>query len=414
MSDIQISATLKTMSDALQTLSQSLENEKTQHIELLKKLNLHLSSSQEIIENNISDFLKKMELTELLNTVNESKSNIQNQKENIDKLNEEIESIDKNVKNSLSILDKQTEYISKKIQNNSNLIQTEIIKNVSVSVKESITTYFLIQFNEQNKQLISKITEANEKAVNDSVSIYKALTVEVKRIKSNHIESLENFKKHVNTFNAEINSAIENIGSAFSEVKENNINSMNDLYESCASFQNNVIEKINAEVGQINEIFDQKISDISKAVQNSCSNTLQTMSNTEQQINQKSEQLTSVLEKNANVSIGMTQKIIEKQENIYKNLCNKLNFNYFSVNSISILIVTLVIFAGLNIAATMRYEKMKNYSFALVSQSQKLQSDINDLEATRHDLIVLTKQSVNEVRRKFPQLQIGINCKSLD
>jgi uncharacterized protein YoxC len=414
MSDIQISATLKTMSDALQTLSQSLENEKTQHIELLKKLNLHLSSSQEIIENNISDFFKKMELTELLNTVNESKNNIQNQKENIDKLNEEIESIDKNVKNSLSILDKQTEYISKKIQNNSNLIQTEIIKNVSVSVKESITTYFLIQFNEQNKQLISKITEANEKAVNDSVSIYKALTVEVKRIKSNHIESLENFKKHVNTFNAEINSAIENIGSAFSEVKENNINSMNDLYESCASFQNNVIEKINAEVGQINEIFDQKISDISKAVQNSCSNTLQTMSNTEQQINQKSKQLTSVLEKNANVSIGMTQKIIEKQENIYKNLCNKLNFNYFSVNSISILIVTLVIFAGLNIAATMRYEKMKNYSFALVSQSQKLQSDINDLEATRHDLIVLTKQSVNEVRRKFPQLQIGINCKSLD
>ena len=414
MSDIQISATLKTMSDALQTLSQSLENEKTQHIELLKKLNLHLSSSQEIIENNISDFLKRTELTELLNTVNESKSNIQNQKENIDKLNEEIESIDKNVKNSLSILDKQTEYISKKIQNNSNLIQTEIVKNVSVSVKESITTHFLSQFNEQNKQLISKITEANEKAVNDSVSIYKALTVEVKRIKSNHIESLENFKKHVNTFNAEINSAIENIGSAFSEVKENNINSMNDLYESCASFQNNVIEKINAEVGQINEIFDQKISDISKAVQNSCSNTLQTMSNTEQQINQKSKQLTSVLEKNANVSIGMTQKIIEKQENIYKNLCNKLNFNYFSVNSISILIVTLVILAGLNIAATMRYEKMKNYSFALVSQSQKLQSDIKDLEATRHDLIVLTKQSVNDVRKKFPQLQIGINCKSLD
>ncbi len=330
MSDIQISATLKTMSDALQTLSQSLENEKTQHIELLKKLNLHLSSSQEIIENNISDFLKKMELTELLNTVNESKNNIQNQKENIDKLNEEIESIDKNVKNSLSILDKQTEYISKKIQNNSNLIQTEIIKNVSVSVKESITTYFLIQFNEQNKQLISKITEANEKAVNDSVSIYKALTVEVKRIKSNHIESLENFKKHVNTFNAEINSAIENIGSAFSEVKENNINSMNDLYESCASFQNNVIEKINAEVGQINEIFDQKISDISKAVQNSCSNTLQTMSNTEQQINQKSKQLTSVLEKNANVSIGMTQKIIEKQENIYKNLCNKTPISTFN------------------------------------------------------------------------------------
>ena len=414
MSDQQIAATLKDMLDALQKLSMSLESEKQQHIELLKKLDEHLTDSQNTIKDNIYDFLKRTELTELLNTVNESKSNIQNQKENIDKLNEEIESIDKNVKSSLSILDEKTEYISKKLQNSSNLIQTEIVKNVSVSVKESITTHFLSQFNEQNQKLVTRILEANEKALTDSISIYNALTDEVKKIKSNHIESLENFKEHVNTFNAEINSAIENIGSAFSEVKENNINSMNELYESCANFQNKVIEKINAEVGQINEVFDQKIIDISKAVQDSCANTLQTMSNTEQQINQKSMQLTSVLEENANLSIGMTQKIIEKQENIYKNLCNKLNFNYFSVNSISIFIVILVILAGLNIAATMRYEKMKNYSFALVSQSQKLQSDINDLEATRHDLIVLTKQSVNEVRRKFPQLQIGINCKSLD
>ena len=414
MSDQQIAATLKDMLDALQKLSMSLESEKQQHIELLKKLDEHLTDSQNTIKDNIYDFLKRTELTELLNTVNESKSNIQNQKENIDKLNEEIESIDKNVKSSLSILDEKTEYISKKLQNSSNLIQTEIVKNVSVSVKESITTHFLSQFNEQNQKLVTRILEANEKALTDSISIYNALTDEVKKIKSNHIESLENFKEHVNTFNAEINSAIENIGSAFSEVKENNINSMNELYESCANFQNKVIEKINAEVGQINEVFDQKIIDISKAVQDSCANTLQTMSNTEQQINQKSMQLTSVLEENANLSIGMTQKIIEKQENIYKNLCNKLNFNYFSVNSISIFIVILVILAGLNIAATMRYEKMKNYSFALVSQSQKLQSDIKDLEATRHDLIVLTKQSVNDVRKKFPQLQIGINCKSLD
>lgn len=414
MSDQQIAATLKDMSDALQKLSMSLESEKQEHIELLKKLNEHLTNSQDMIEDNISDFIKRIDLTELLNTVNESKNNIQNQKENINKLNQEIESIYKNVKNSLGVLDEKTEYISKTIQNNSNLIQTEIIKNVSVSVKESITTHFLSQFNEQNKNLIARITEANEKAVNDSISIYSELTEGVHEIKSNHFKSLENFKEHVNAFNEEINSAIENIGSAFSEVKENNIKSMNDLYNSCASFQNKVIEKINAEVGQINKFFDQKISDISKAVQDSCANTLQTMGNTEQQINQKSKQLTSVLEENANASIGMTQKIIEKQENIYKNLCNKLNLKYFSVNSISILIVTLVILFGLNIAATMRYEKMKNYSLALVSQSQKLQSDIKDLEVTRNDLIVLTKQSVNEVRKKFPQLQIGINCKSLD
>lgn len=414
MSDIQISATLKTMSDALQTLSQTLENEKTQHIELLKKLNLHLSSSQEIIENNISDFLKKIELTELLNTVNESKNNIQNQKENIDKLNEEIESIYKNVKNSLSVLDEKTEYISKTIQNNSNLIQTEIIKNVSFSVKESITTQFLNQFNEQNQNLVTRILEANEKAVNDSVSIYKALTAEVKMIKSNHIQSLENFKEHVNAFNAEINSAIENIGSAFLEVKENNISSMNELYNSCTSFQNKVIEKINVEMAQINEIFDQKISDISQAVQNSCANTLQTMSNTEQQINQKSLQLTSVLEKNANLSIGMTEKIIEKQENIYKDLCNKLNFKYFSFNSISILIVTLIILASLNIAATMRYEEMKNYSFALVNQSQKLKDDISKQQNLKSGLDYINSRTFTEIKKKFPMLNIQISCTPVD
>ncbi len=279
MSDQQIAATLKDMSDALQKLSMSLESEKQEHIELLKKLNEHLTNSQDMIEDNISDFIKRIDLTELLNTVNESKNNIQNQKENINKLNQEIESIYKNVKNSLGVLDEKTEYISKTIQNNSNLIQTEIIKNVSVSVKESITTHFLSQFNEQNKNLIARITEANEKAVNDSISIYSELTEGVHEIKSNHFKSLENFKEHVNAFNEEINSAIENIGSAFSEVKENNIKSMNDLYNSCASFQNKVIEKINAEVGQINKFFDQKISDISKAVQDSCANTLQTMGN---------------------------------------------------------------------------------------------------------------------------------------
>ena len=185
MSDQQIAATLKAMSDALHKLSMSLESEKQEHIELLKKLNEHLTHSQDAIEDNIFDFLKRIELTELLNTVNESKNNIQSQKENIDKLNEEIESIDKNIKNSLNVLDEQTEYISKKIQNNSNLIQTEIVKNVSVSVKESITTQFLNQFSEQNQNLVTKIIEANEKAVNVSVSIYKALIIEVEKIKSN-------------------------------------------------------------------------------------------------------------------------------------------------------------------------------------------------------------------------------------
>ena len=414
MSDIQISVTLKTMSDALQTLSQSLENEKTQHIELLKKLNLHLSSSQEIIENNISNFLEKIELTELINTVNESRNNIEKQKDNVYLLNEQIELISEKINTSIAILEQKSKNISNKIQEDSNLIQSTIVKNVSIAVKEQILNSFNSQFEEQNDFLLAQIKKANLVALNNIVETYNHLIQQATAVKEKHRVDLQQFQNHVDKFNKNINLAIDHVGNAFLEVEKNCRDNMNVLYDSCANFQNRVIEKLNAETAQINEIFDQKISDISKAVQNSCSNTLQTMSDTEQQINQKSKQLTSVLEKNTNASIAMTEKIIEKQENIYKNLCKKLNFKYFSFNSISILIVTLVILCGLNIAATMRYEKMKNYSTALVNQSQKLQSDIKDLEAAKHDLIILTKQSVNEMRKKFPQLQIAINCKSLD
>jgi hypothetical protein len=414
MSDIQISATLKTMSDALQTLSQSLENEKTQHIELLKKLNLHLSSSQEIIENNISNFLEKIELTELINTVNESRNNIEKQKDNVYLLNEQVKLISEKINTSIAILEQKSKNISNKIQEDSNLIQSTIVKNVSIAVKEQILNSFNSQFEEQNDFLLAQIKKANLVALNNVIETYNHLIQQATAVKEKHKVDLQQFQNHVDKFNKNINLAIDHVGNAFLEVEKNCRDNMNVLYDSCANFQNRVIEKLNAETAQINEIFDQKISDISKAVQDSCANTLQTMSNTEQQINQKSKQLTSVLEENANVSLGMTQKIIEKQENIYKNLCKKLNFKYFSFNSISILIVTLVILCGLNIAATMRYEKMKNYSTALVNQSQKLQSDIKDLEAAKHDLIILTKQSVNEMRKKFPQLQIAINCKSLD
>lgn len=60
MSDNQIAATLKTMSDTLQTLEQSLDNEKIQHLQLLKKLNLNLLNSQETIESNVLQFLTRL------------------------------------------------------------------------------------------------------------------------------------------------------------------------------------------------------------------------------------------------------------------------------------------------------------------------------------------------------------------
>ena len=68
MSD-QVSATLKTLLNTMQLLSESLENEKQQHIELLKKLNSHVSNSQTEIKNDVLDFLNKIELQEFVSII---------------------------------------------------------------------------------------------------------------------------------------------------------------------------------------------------------------------------------------------------------------------------------------------------------------------------------------------------------
>ena len=82
MSD-QVSATLKTLLNTMQLLSESLENEKQQHIELLKKLNSHVSNSQTEIKNDFFDFLNKIELQEFVSIVQDSKLNIENNQKSI-------------------------------------------------------------------------------------------------------------------------------------------------------------------------------------------------------------------------------------------------------------------------------------------------------------------------------------------
>ena len=88
MSD-QVSATLKTLLNTMQLLSESLENEKQQHIELLKKLNSHVSNSQTEIKNDFFDFLNKIELQEFVSIVQDSKLNIENNQKSILQLNAE-------------------------------------------------------------------------------------------------------------------------------------------------------------------------------------------------------------------------------------------------------------------------------------------------------------------------------------
>lgn len=414
MSDIQIAATLKTMSETLQTLEQSLDNEKIQHLQLLKKLNLNLSNSQETIESNVLDFFKKIELTALIDTINKSRDNIEKQQENIQLLNEQIELISNQVQTSLDVLSQKTKYISEQIQKDSNLIQSTIVKNVAVAVKEQIINNFNSQFEEQNSALLSEIEKVNITAVNNIISAYNFLIEQADEVKEKHNVDLKNFQSHVDKFNKNINLAIKNVGDAFTEVEKNCRDNINTLYSSCSNFQNRVIEKLNSETVQINEFFDQKINQIATTIESSCNTSLNTLSNTEKRINKKSNEIVLLLEKNVNQSLGLTEKIIEKQESIYKNLCEKLNLRYFSFNTSSFLIVALVILTGLNIAASNRYEEMQNYNLALTSKVQQLQSNISELQTIRSDSIALTKQSINQVRKKFPQFQMTLNCKALD
>lgn len=414
MSDIQIAATLKTMSETLQTLEQSLDNEKIQHLQLLKKLNLNLSNSQETIESNVLDFFKKIELTALIDTINKSRDNIEKQQENIQLLNEQIELISDQINISMNVLSQKSEHISDKIQEDSHFIQSTIVKNVSIAVKEEIINSFNSQFEEQNDSLLSQIEKANDAAIHSIVRAYNHLLEQAEQVKENHNVDLKKFQNHVNQFNKNINLAVKNVGDAFLEVEENCRVNMSALYDSCANFQNHVIEKLNSETAQINEIFDQKINQIATTIESSCNTSLSALSNTENRINKKSNEIVLLLEKNAKESLSLTEKIIEKQESLYKRLCEKLHFRYFAFNTISFLIVALVILAGLNMAASNRYKEMQNYNLALTSKVQQLQSNISELQTIRSDSIALTKQSINQVRKKFPQFQMTLNCKALD
>ena len=258
MSD-QVSATLKTLLDTMQLLFQSLENEKQQHIELLKKLNSHVSNSQTEIKNDFFDFLNKIELQEFVSIVQDSKLNIENIQKSIVQLNAEIMQIKQAAKHSLAELEQQNLDLSKKISGSSDKITSDIIKNVANDVKESVTQNFSLQFKEQNQTLILEAEKANSTAITNIIEIYNHLNEQVLSVTKDHRESLSQFKTDVSTFTESINIAINSVKDSFAEVEELNKDQMKQLYESSLNFRKHVLDKINAETENINSIFDDEI-----------------------------------------------------------------------------------------------------------------------------------------------------------
>ena len=409
MSD-QVSATLKTLLDTMQLLFQSLENEKQQHINLLKKLNSHVSNSQTEIKNDVLDFLNKIELQEFVSIVQDSKLNIENIQKSIVQLNAEIMQIKQAAKHSLAELEQQNLDISKKISGSSDKITSEIIKNVANDVKESVTQNFSLQFKEQNQTLILEAKKANSTVITNIIEIYNHLNKQVLSVTKDHRESLSQFKTDVSAFTESINIAINSVKDSFAEVEELNKDQMKQLYESSLNFRKHVLNKINAETENINSIFDDEINNISKNVQTHCNNVLKKMSETEDLVDQKANLISLKL----NDSLTTTEKIIVKQTNYYENLYKRLNFNYFAINTSSILAVFLVVLSALCITAFIQNKSLEKYNLALQNQNQKLNRDGVLLQTIKNDSIELTKQSISDVKKKFPDLIVTLNCKALD
>ena len=409
MSD-QVSATLKTLLDTMQLLFQSLENEKQQHINLLKKLNSHVSNSQTEIKNDVLDFLNKIELQEFVSIVQDSKLNIENIQKSIVQLNAEIMQIKQAAKHSLAELEQQNLDISKKISGSSDKITSEIIKNVANDVKESVTQNFSLQFKEQNQTLILEAKKANSTVITNIIEIYNHLNKQVLSVTKDHRESLSQFKTDVSAFTESINIAINSVKDSFAEVEELNKDQMKQLYESSLNFRKHVLNKINAETENINSIFDDEINNISKNVQTHCNNVLNKMSETEDLVDQKANLISLKL----NDSLTTTEKIIVKQTNYYENLYKRLNFNYFAINTSSILAFFLVVLSALCITAFIQNKSLEKDNLALQSQNKKLNEDGVLLASIKNDSIKLTKQSISDVKKKFPTLIVTLNCKALD
>lgn len=407
---MDISQTLSTMSSTLQVLAISLETEKTQHLELLKNLNQHLIHSQENIQGEVTDLINQIELSELITTVNQSRQNLQKQQNNIQLLNTEITLMSKSVANSIDLLDQKTILLTQKMDKDRQSIGARLIQNISLDVKREITTEFTKQFKDQNQALISEIEAAGKVATKSAIEVYSQMISQINGIKSNHTKSLRSFENHVHSFNAEISSAIENIDHAFLSVKEKNKQNMDELFEACTDFQEKVLKKLNTETDQINQIFDDKIRDLSNKVKSGLDQSLQRMDETEKEIRQKTQNIIQ----NTKTSLGLTQTIIEKQESVYKTICDKLTFKYFSLNMVCGLLIVFTVVFGLNIAALIKHTQISEQNQILVNEQEKLTAQNQQLSVINQDLTKMSKMSRTELKKKEPNLVFAFNCKSLN
>lgn len=409
MSD-QISVTLKTLSNTMQLLSQSLENEKLQHIELLKKLNSHLTHSQTQIKKDVSDFLNKVELQEFASIVEDSKLNIEKNQLSVNDLTALIEQIKIASMKSIEELDKQSIDVVKKISESSDQITHEIVKNVAQNVKDSITQNFISQFKDQNDKLVSEVQKARQEAMKNVVSEYNNLLQQANTVSKNHEDSLLKFKNDVDRFKESTNAAIQDVMNAFNEVENLTDRHMLKVKNSADEFREYVIKNLKEKIQNISRAFDHEVNKISEKISERCEISLDKIN----QVNTSLEEKATEVQLKISEHVSTTEKILDVQTRKYDQLKKELNFKFFTLNTNALLTVLLIFLIASCVAATVQNKKIENQNIALEKENQKLRDHNVVLLSMKKDSIELANKSINDVKKKFPNLQVTLNCKSLD
>lgn len=418
------------LKDLLQSLYASLNEEKKQHLILLKELNTYLKNSQYIVEHNIEEFLNKIEFSNLIQATNQAQANIEKQEQAIAFLSKSIEKLGNLVDASIIKIGEQHDKMISDIEENSDVVREKIIKTISADFKKDVISSFIFELEESIHQTTQSIRNSNNNALQNIKATYIELNKEVKTVKENHIISLHDFQNHVGLFNKNMNEAIKSIATAFADVEQKCISFTENLFESNANFLDEIIIKIKSQTIEINSKLDEEIIEIIKSFKNqitenskyfnnevknlnasiseSCTNTISLMQSTTKEIQAESTKLLEAQNEHAKNIISASQKIIEAQELACKKMHEKMNFKFYTSNSILLLIVCLIVLIGLNFAATYRYNQMRSTTLALTNEAYHLKQENNRLYSIRNEFIKMTKGSRKELLQRFPGLVI--NC----
>lgn len=418
------------LKDLLQSLYASLNEEKKQHLILLKELNTYLKNSQDIVEHNIEEFLNKIEFSNLIQATNQAQANIEKQEQAIAFLSKSIEKLGNLVDASIIKIGEQHDKMISDIEENSDVVREKIIKTISADFKKDVISSFIFELEESIHQTTQSIRNSNNNALQNIKATYIELNKEVKTVKENHIISLHDFQNHVGLFNKNMNEAIKSIATAFADVEQKCISFTENLFESNANFLDEIIIKIKSQTIEINSKLNEEIIEIIKSFKNqitenskyfnnevknlnasiskSCTNTISLMQSTTKEIQAESTKLLEAQNEHAKNIISASQKIIEAQELACKKMHEKMNFKFYTSNSILLLIVCLIVLIGLNFAATYRYNQMRSTTLALTNEAYHLKQENNRLYSIRNEFIKMTKGSRKELLQRFPGLVI--NC----